>query len=93
MNTSSVPLVQSPRGTSWRRFVRHFLEMVAAMLIGMAVLAQVWVAVFALLGFSSLLQHPDVHALEGFGRRSRLDPVKFQVARPACWMSSLSAVS
>jgi hypothetical protein len=27
------------------------------------VLAPVWVAVFALLGCSSLLQHPDVHAL------------------------------
>jgi hypothetical protein len=32
-------------------------------------------------------------AVEGFGRRSRLDPVKFQAARPACWVSSWSAVS
>lgn len=63
MDTSSVSLVQPSQHTSWRRFLRHFVEMVAAMLIGMAVLAPVWVAVFAVLGCSSLLQHPDVHAL------------------------------
>jgi hypothetical protein len=49
--------------TSWRRFVRHYLEMVAAMLIGMAVLAPVWVAVFTVLRCSSLLEHAEVHAL------------------------------
>jgi hypothetical protein len=49
--------------TSWRRFVRHFFEMVAAMIVGMAVLAPVWVLVFTLLRCSSLLQHADVHAL------------------------------
>jgi len=37
--------------------------MVAAMIVGMAVLAPVWVGIFALLGHTSLLEHADLHAL------------------------------
>ena len=33
------------------------------MIVGMAVLAPVWVGMFALLGHSSLLEHADLHAL------------------------------
>jgi hypothetical protein len=54
---------QRSRRVSWRRFVRHFFEMVAAMMVGMAVLAPVWVMLFELLGCSSLLQHADIHAV------------------------------
>jgi uncharacterized protein YceK len=63
MTSPSVLSVKPSRTTSWRRFVRHLVEMVAAMIVGMVVLAPVWVGVFALLGCSSLLEHADVHAM------------------------------
>lgn len=63
MSGSSVLAVKPSRSKPWRRFLRHFLEMVAAMLVGMVVLAPVWVGVFALLGCRSLLEHAGVHAL------------------------------
>jgi hypothetical protein len=44
-------------------------------------------------GYTRTSVSERIEQLEGFGRRSRLDPVKFQAARPPCWMSSLSAVS
>jgi hypothetical protein len=49
--------VQSSQTTSWWHFIRHFAEMVAAMIVGMAVLAPAWVRIFALLGYSSLLKN------------------------------------
>jgi hypothetical protein len=63
MTSPSVEAIKPSKSTSWPRFIRHFFEMVAAMLVGMAVLAPVWVLIFALLRCSSLLDHPDVHAL------------------------------
>jgi hypothetical protein len=63
MNNSTVLAAKPSHSTSWRRFTLHYLAMVAAMLIGMAVLAPVWVAAFAVIGCSSLLEHADVHAL------------------------------
>lgn len=56
-------------GTSRRRFIRHFLEMVVAMVLGMVVLAPVWDAAFAALGNSGsgtgsgLPDRPDFAAL------------------------------
>jgi hypothetical protein len=63
MTSQSHTAIQPSRTTSWRAFIRHFAEMVAAMIIGMAVLAPVWVGIFALLGHSSLLEQADLHAL------------------------------
>ncbi len=51
------------RSTSIRYFVRHFLEMVAAMVAGMAVLEPLWMLIFPLLGWSGVLERPDLHAL------------------------------
>lgn len=59
----TVVAVKPSRSAPWRRFLRHFLEMVAAMLVGMVLLAPVWVALFAVLGCRSLLEHAAVHAL------------------------------
>jgi hypothetical protein len=63
MNNSIAIAAQPSQRTSWRRFIRHFFEMVAAMIVGMAVLAPVWVLIFTLLGHSSLLQYADLHAI------------------------------
>jgi hypothetical protein len=63
MTTSNV--VETTRGqeTSWLSFTRHLVEMVVAMVVGMVVLAPLWIGVFALLGCSSLLEHADMHAM------------------------------
>ncbi len=45
-------------GTSTRRFVRHFLEMVAAMVAGMAILGPTSALIFTQLGWSDLLDYP-----------------------------------
>jgi hypothetical protein len=63
MTRYSVEALEPPRTTSWRHFIRHFAEMVVAMMVGMAVLAPLWVGIFAVLRCSSLLEHADVHAL------------------------------
>lgn len=63
MTSQSHAAFQSARTTSWWHFIRHFAEMVAAMIVGMAVLAPLWVGIFALLGHSSLLENADLHAL------------------------------
>lgn len=63
MSGQSFAALEPARTTSWWHFLRHFAEMVAAMIVGMAVLAPVWVGIFALLRCSSLLEHADVHAL------------------------------
>jgi hypothetical protein len=49
--------------TSWRNFSRHFVEMVMAMLAGMAVLGAAVSGAFALLGHSSLLHYVGLRAL------------------------------
>ena len=46
-----------------RAFVRHYLEMVAAMLAGMLVLHPVWMLVLPLLGWSVVLERPELHTL------------------------------
>ncbi|WP_202425787.1 hypothetical protein [Streptomyces sp. HUCO-GS316] len=63
MSKSASVEAKTSHGPSWRHFIRHFFEMVAAMVVGMAVLAPVWVLIFWLLGHSSVLDYADVHAL------------------------------
>lgn len=52
-----------PPTTSNGRFIRHFLEMVVAMTIGMVALAPLWDLIFDALGWSDLFDRPDLSAL------------------------------
>jgi hypothetical protein len=51
-------------GRGWRRFLRHYLEMVAAMLVGMLVLGAVLRGVLALAGLGYPAGYPELVALE-----------------------------
>jgi len=48
---------------SWRYFGRHYFEMVAAMLVGMAVLGPVWGLALSLLGLSDLRNYAELVAI------------------------------
>jgi hypothetical protein len=54
--------VQAPRRRQRHALVRHFLEMVLAMFVGMAVLGAVVSIIFAVLGCSNLLHHVGIRA-------------------------------
>ncbi|WP_367322480.1 hypothetical protein [Streptomyces sp. HUAS ZL42] len=62
MNRTSGALTPA-QDTSWRYFGRHYLEMVAAMLVGMAVLGPVWRLTFSLLGLSDLRNYSELVAI------------------------------
>jgi deazaflavin-dependent oxidoreductase (nitroreductase family) len=49
--------------TSWPNFSRHFIEMVVAMLVGMAVLGATVSLIFGLLGHSNLLHYAGLRGL------------------------------
>jgi hypothetical protein len=49
--------------TSWRNFSWHLVEMVVAMLVGMAVLGAAVSGIFALLGHSNILHYAGLRAL------------------------------
>jgi hypothetical protein len=51
------------RGQALRRFVRHYLEMVLAMLAGMAVLGPAESMLLNPIGWAELRAHPETHAL------------------------------
>jgi hypothetical protein len=51
-------------GHSWWRFLRHYLEMVAAMLVGMVVLGAALRGVLALAGLRYPTRYPELPALE-----------------------------
>lgn len=64
MDASSTSSAGPPdRRTGRRSFVRHYFEMLAAMLAGMLVLEPACMVVFPLLGWSVALSRPDLHAL------------------------------
>jgi hypothetical protein len=50
--------------TGWWRFLRHYLEMVAAMLVGMVVLGGAVRGVLALAGLAYPTRYPELVALE-----------------------------
>ncbi len=62
--TESAPTAARTDTTArtWR-FVRHYGEMVAAMLVGMVLLHPVWMVVLPVLGWSAALARPDLHTL------------------------------
>jgi hypothetical protein len=51
------------RGPALRRLVRHYLEMVAAMLVGMAVLGPVESLLLDPIGWAELRAYPELRAL------------------------------
>jgi hypothetical protein len=53
-----------PTGGGRRRFLRHYLEMVAAMLVGMIVVGAAVRGVLALAGLGFPIRHPELAALE-----------------------------
>jgi hypothetical protein len=57
----TVLATEAPGQTSWRSFSRQFVEMVLAMIVGMAVLGAAVSGIFALLGHSNIL-------MQGCGR-------------------------
>jgi hypothetical protein len=61
----AIALDTSSPNTSSRRFVRHFLEMVAAMVVGMVVLGGTIRLIFAVLGYSysDVVDETEVRAL------------------------------
>ncbi len=62
--TESAPTAARTDTTArtWR-FVRHYGEMVAAMLVGMVLLHPVWMVVLPVLGWSAAMARPDLHTL------------------------------
>lgn len=62
MNTAGESLLHAPAGASTRTFVRHFVEMILAMMVGMAFLGMVAAGLFALFDCSNLLHHVGVRA-------------------------------
>jgi hypothetical protein len=61
--TPAPTTTDTARRARTRSFVRHYLQMVAAMLVGMLVLHPVWMFLFPLLGWSVALERPDLHTL------------------------------
>jgi hypothetical protein len=53
----------SPAPSRTRALVRHYLEMVVAMVVGMVALEPLWGLVLPALGWGSVLERPDLHAL------------------------------
>ncbi|MGH3910006.1 MAG: hypothetical protein ACRDRM_04160 [Pseudonocardiaceae bacterium] len=53
----------TPRREQLLRFIRHFLEMVVAMVAGMMVLGPARTLIVAPLGWSDLFDRPELHAL------------------------------
>jgi hypothetical protein len=53
----------STRPSRTRALVRHYLEMVVAMVVGMVALEPLWDVVLPALGWSVLLERPDLHVL------------------------------
>ncbi len=60
----SEPPARAAEGHGRRRFLRHYLEMVAAMLVGMVVLGAAVRGVLALAGREFPSQYPELVALE-----------------------------
>lgn len=63
MHATRIAVTRPPPADSWRIFVRHLGEMVAAMLVGMAVLGAVVSLIFATVGHSNLLHYAGLRGL------------------------------
>jgi deazaflavin-dependent oxidoreductase (nitroreductase family) len=63
MNTTHVHVSEAPPTTSWANFVRHLIEMLVAMLIGMATLGAAVSIIFGLLGHSNVLHYAGLRGL------------------------------
>jgi deazaflavin-dependent oxidoreductase (nitroreductase family) len=63
MNTTHVHVSQAPPTTSWANFVRHLIEMIVAMLVGMAALGAAASIIFGLLGHANVLHYAGLRGL------------------------------
>ncbi len=63
MMTETAPLAPARPAVRWRRFARHYLEMIVAMLVGMAVLSPLEALAFEPLGWSDTAERADVGAM------------------------------
>jgi len=63
MDLAHAPASPSHVEVSWRPFVRHLVEMIVAMLLGMAVLGAAVSLVFALIGHSNVLHYAGLRGL------------------------------
>jgi peptidoglycan/LPS O-acetylase OafA/YrhL len=63
MSATIALLQRPPRETSKRRFFLHYLEMLAVMMVSMAVLGGAVWGIFAIFGHSNLRHYGDVRAL------------------------------
>lgn len=63
MNTTHVHFSEAPPTTSWANFVRHLIEMIVAMLVGMAALGAAVSIIFGLLGHSNVLHYAGLRGL------------------------------
>lgn len=62
-DSRATPVQDARRGTALRRFAVHYLEMVIAMVAGMAILGPVEVLMLESVGWSSALDRAGVNAL------------------------------
>lgn len=63
MTNTHVAAPAAERSVALRRFTRHYLEMVVAMVVGMVVLGPMESAALGALGWSAALDRPDLNAL------------------------------
>ena len=64
MNVAGVVATEAPGQISWRNFVRHFVEMVVAMYVGMAAGGLIFVPILAALGMTpseARLRFPELY--------------------------------
>jgi hypothetical protein len=62
MNTMSMHATAQAKA-SWGTFARHLIEMIVAMLVGMAVLGTIVSSIFGLLGHANLLHYAGLRGL------------------------------
>ena len=63
MTKIHLPVAATFHRAKWLRFIRHFLEMVVAMVVGMMVLGPARTLIVAQLGWSDLFDRPELRAL------------------------------
>ncbi|EMY32321.1 hypothetical protein D477_020778 [Arthrobacter crystallopoietes BAB-32] len=63
MHTTELTAPAVTRRSAIWNFTRHYLEMVAAMIVGMVALAPVWNWLFDALGVAALFDRPDLGSL------------------------------
>ena len=79
------------RGQALRRLVRHYLEMVVAMVAGMVVLGPAESVLLDPIGWAELRAHPETRALIMATNMAVAMHLSFVVLFPPLWLGVLSA--